>query len=125
MQEPIESACEEQELLQLGEKGESQYKHRPNPELNLLLNAILVVVVASVSGLAIGHFLGTIEHVLGRAMKLIAVFVGVQEECYAPPLVPAETWNEFNSLNLENDMLKMQLKQLQDCTMPILILSFA
>lgn len=53
------SACEEQELLQLGEKGEPQYKHKPNPELSLLLNAILVVAFASVSGLAIGHFLGT------------------------------------------------------------------
>lgn len=39
----------------------------------------------------------------------------MQEECYAPPVEP-EAWKELNNLNLENDLLKMQLKQLQDCT---------
>jgi hypothetical protein len=63
VQAPLEeSACEEQELLQLGEKGEPQYKHRPNPELNFVLNTILVLAVASVSGLAIGHFLGAFNY---------------------------------------------------------------
>jgi len=60
-----ESVCEEQELLELGEKGEAQYKHQPNPQLNFLLNAILVVAFASVSGLAVGHFLGAKNPFLG------------------------------------------------------------
>jgi hypothetical protein len=118
-----ESVCEEQELLELGEKGEAQYKHQPNPQLNLLLNAILVVAFASVSGLAVGHFLGVnIKH-LGMDLELIGVFAGVQEECFAPPVAPV-AWKQFNSLNLENDLLKMQLKQLQDCTIVLFHCAF-
>jgi hypothetical protein len=89
-----ESACEEQELLELGEKGEAQYKHQPNPQLNLLLNAILVVAFASVSGLAVGHFLGVnIKH-LGMELELI----GVLQVCKRSALRPR--WPQWPGSNL-------------------------
>ncbi|XP_059478937.1 uncharacterized protein LOC132198749 [Neocloeon triangulifer] len=89
--------------LDLGQKGERQYVHHPNPKVNLTLNAILIIVLASVFGLGVGHFLG------------------MHEECYIPKFgevseapLSTETWTLLNSLSHENDLLKMQLKQLQN-----------
>jgi len=127
-----------QELpLELGKKGEPQYIHMPNKEINFYLNALLVVALASVAGLAVGHFLGKIfllwilfKMCVGliccyklsglRKIKIFVDVLGIQEECYVPRVpevteapVSAETWKRLNSLNHENDLLKMQLKQLQ------------
>ncbi|XP_065349016.1 uncharacterized protein LOC135945320 isoform X2 [Cloeon dipterum] len=89
--------------LDLGQKGERRYVHHPSPKVNHYLNALLVVVFASVVGLGIGHFMG------------------LQKECHVPKFaeVPKtylsdEAWNLLNSLSRENDFLKMQLEELQD-----------
>ncbi|CAB3369621.1 Hypothetical predicted protein [Cloeon dipterum] len=89
--------------IDLGQKGERRYVHHPSPKVNHYLNALLVVVFASVVGLGIGHFMG------------------LQEECHVPkfaevPETPLsdETWTLLNSLSHENDFLKMQLEELQN-----------
>lgn len=44
--------------VDLGQPGARKYIHRPNQKINLILNGVLVIVLASVFGLGVGHFLG-------------------------------------------------------------------
>jgi hypothetical protein len=49
----------QQDVLEdLGQSGERKYVHRPNRKLNLMLNSLIVVCIAAVLGLGVGHFMG-------------------------------------------------------------------
>ncbi|KAF4526568.1 hypothetical protein B566_EDAN009138 [Ephemera danica] len=95
----------QQELLEdLGENGDRKYVHRPNQKLNLMLNCLVIVCVAAVLGLGVGHFMG------------------LQEECSLSPQssnvlldqIGFDTTSLLHKLEAENEVLKLQLKQLQE-----------